>query len=269
MKTFLLAWCLTLATAASVSAQCTTPRYRKVQDTTSKAGGSMNLSIRPDDVTLEKLVCLAQTLQKQHELWKNWGVFIFTSDEAAKSFVPPNGSAPGDHLQDLRARANIGNGNLSLTIMPIGYATPYFAVTPLGSVGETIYNTRIDLPIRGSAHCRLEMNSRCLLALDPPSYPKEALKARASGKVVLTGAVGRDGKVTATIESAGGRQSAESDPLVRAALENLKSWWLEPLRRQDTFRITYSYVIDPALRPDQFDVTFDLPNQITIRASPQ
>ena len=74
-------------------------------------------------------------------------------------------------------------------------------------------------------------------------------------------------KVMATIEPANGRQSAENDALVRAAVENLKSWWLEPARHQDTFRITYSYVIDRSLRPDQFDVQFDLPRQITIRAN--
>jgi hypothetical protein len=268
MKTFLLAWCLMAATAVSASAQCSAPRYRKFQDTASKPGGSMNLSIRPDDATLEKLVCLAQTLQEQHPRWKSWGAFVFTSDEPAKGFVPVTGSAAGDYLPDLRARANIHDGNVTLTMTPIGYANPYFTVTPLGSVGETVYNTRIDLPVRGSAHCRLEVNSRCLLALEPPRYPKEALSARVSGKVALRGTAGRDGKVTVTVEPANGRQPDESDPLVRAAFENLKSWWLEPGRRQDTFRITYSYVIDPALRPGQFDVRFDMPSQITIRASP-
>jgi len=98
---------------------------------------------------------------------------------------------------------------------------------------------------------------------------EKALKARVSGKVSVTGTAGRDGKVTVKIEAADGRQPAESDPLARAAVENMKSWWLEPARHQDTFRITYSYIIDPSLRSDQFDVQFDLPNQITIRAAPQ
>jgi hypothetical protein len=227
----------------------------------------MNISVRPEDATLDRLVCLAQTLQKQHPRWRSWSAFVFTSEAPAKGFVAVNGSAAGGYLADLRARANIHEGNVTLTMTPIGYANPYFTVTPLGSVGETVYNTRIDLPVRGSAHCRLEVSGRCVIALDPPRYPNEALSARASGKVALVGTAGRDGKVTVSIEPANGRQPDESDPLVRAAFENLKSWWLEPVRRQDTFRVTYSYVIDPSLRPGQFDVRFDMPGQITIRAN--
>jgi hypothetical protein len=39
-----------------------------------------------------------------------------------------------------------------------------------------------------------------------------------------------------------------AESLTREAIDNLKTWRLEPARRQDTFRVTYSYEIDSSLK---------------------
>lgn len=140
-------------------------------------------------------------------------------------------------------------------------------VTPLGLQSGESYTTRIELPVTRKAHCRLELGSRCVLALDPLQYPKDALRDRLSGMVTLAGQVNRDGTVTGVHVVK--PQTALPDRLVREAIKNLETWWVEPSPRQDKIRITYSYEIDPSLPPgDRLDVRLALPELITIRSSP-
>jgi TonB family protein len=119
--------------------------------------------------------------------------------------------------------------------------------------------------------CRLELRGRCLLALHEVVYPGEAYpqQTRMAGAVTLTGTVARDGTVTGiqVVESES-VPSGRTAPLMREAVENLKTWQLEPATLEDTLRIRYSYVIDPSLPTGTEDAQFALPNQITIRANP-
>jgi hypothetical protein len=134
----------------------------------------------------------------------------------------------------------------------------------------------------GMPRCRLEVDRRCVLALEAPAHSKEALTARLSGTVHLVGTIGANGRVTARPDVANGSQ--DDNPLMRAALANLTSWWLEPAVRQSTLRITYNYVVDSAVaarhvnptpserldarRDGWVDVQLAFPTRITIRGYP-
>jgi protein TonB len=61
-----------------------------------------------------------------------------------------------------------------------------------------------------------------------PKYPKEALRDRASGQVVLEATIDTEGRVQAITVL------ADPDPrLSQAAVEALKQWVFEPARRED------------------------------------
>jgi TonB family protein len=261
-----------LSNAAIAEAECVFSRYAIAQDfVDSKLGtGTVSLSLRPNEVTVKNLLCVSETLKNEHPEWIDVDVFIFSSVKAAQLFNPVGPDEHGDYRRDLRAWYSLTSNEASLTITPIGIAPIAISITPRGdTLGEGVYYTKIDLPLtNGEPHCRLEIIDRCLLALEAVAYPKEALTNRVSGKVTLIGTVDREGKVTAAVGSVDGRQSTENPLLVRAALDNISTWWVEPAERQDTFQITFSYSIDAALQRGKLDVNFDLPNQISIRANP-
>jgi len=230
------------------------------------------LVVQPDDMTREKFLCLAQELDKRYALAKDVTAFIFSSRLAAEQFDASGMNLErGDFRRDLRAMFQMNLGKSSLTITPIGVAFPYFQEAPRGGgiIGEVFYNTRIDLPMTGPPpHCRLEIVGRCLMALEPVSYPNEALATHLSGTVTLDGTIERDGTVmVTTVVPRDGVPPIANDLFANAALTNLKTWRLEGGQRQDSFRVTFSYVIDSTLKPGQIDIQFDLPKQVKISSN--
>ena len=93
------------------------------------------------------------------------------------------------------------------------------------------------------------------------------LDHRVGGSVTVRGRVTRDGRVTdVQVVDATGASVDDRTRLERAAVQNLRAWWLEPASGDDAIRITFSYVIDTsAARRGRTDVLFALPGQVTIR----
>jgi TonB family protein len=243
-----------------VSADCTAPHYRTIRDFSNPETGSMNLSLLPGDMTLAKLVCVSQELKKRHRNWIRASFLFFDSDDAARRFEGSGlNTERGDFRGDLRAVYSFET-------------TPHredLMVTPFGSRMPGQYDTIIAIPVVATPHCRLEVAGRCVMAMEPPSYPAEALTDSRSGEITLIGTISRLGRVTASVVSAGDRQPARNNSLTRAAVENLRTWRLEPNPRQHTFRISYAYAIDPSLERDQVELKFALPDRVTIRANPR
>jgi len=258
-------FCLILALGNYAFAQCHAPRYREGRDFSNpKLGvGSVHISIQPRDFTLKKLVCLAQTLKRNHPEWKSASVLIFGSDDSARYF---NAAWKIDGLpqdekwaRQLHAVYELDqNGHEErLHILPLGFDTDPSLITT------------IDLLLGATSRCRLEASGRCLMALDGPTYPNEALRAKALGKVTLVGTITHQGRITCIqVEEAEVNQSKEGKLLVDAAKQNLASWQLEPGKGQNSIRITYSYIIDRFLNQLSKGADFDLPNQIVIRGNP-
>lgn len=88
MSRMIAAILLILALADYSLAQCHAPHFRVGKDFSSRddALGSLFISIRARDLTIDKLGCLVQTLSKRHPAWKDAGVLIFDSREAANNF---------------------------------------------------------------------------------------------------------------------------------------------------------------------------------------
>jgi hypothetical protein len=144
----------------------------------------------------------------------------------------------------------------------------YLEIIPLAGYGPP--KTRIDLPVAGTSRCRSEMSNRCLLALEDPGYPDDALRARAWGTVTLAGTITRSGKIKGlrAVEARVDPNDRKA-PLVKAAVRNLKTWRFESGKRDDPFRFTYRYVTIGSIHIGGPLLTeWAFPNQVTIRGKP-
>ena len=201
-----MCFCLrvSLLAATTARAQCTAPPYFPVRDFVNPqlGAGLVHIWIPPSEFTLTRIVCLVQTLNNQHPRWNNIVVLLFSSEEAAEYF---DAGGMSDFLDvfDLTGKLlrveNIGRFRRELRgvyVLDVDKHEHQLVITPLGLNGGELYETRIELPVTGTPHCRLELSNRCVLALEPIKFRDEALGARVSGTVTLTGQIRRDGTVT-------------------------------------------------------------------------
>ena len=92
---------------------------------------------------------------------------------------------------------------------------------------------------------------------------RSALKAHLFGGITLAGTVTR---VRATKVSAG---PINGGPLVYAAVENLKTWRLEPSKGETSVEVVYSYVPeDSGAVSKRESIQWIPPNQVLVKAAP-
>jgi TonB family protein len=226
----------------------------------------MNISIPMSDFAPNRLVCLAQTLKERYGEQRGIEVLIFSTRAAAMHYTMP---LSGDSV---KPRVNWAARMYATYFFHPDKHEEYLYLTPdpmRPSIDSPLV-TRIDLPVTNLPACPLRINGRCLVALEDIEYPNEALKAKMSGTVTLTGIVSREGKIThIQVAEANSSPAEGKDLLVREAANNLSTWHLEEARQVESVRITYSFVIDSSLpRRGQVDVQLALPNQVTIRGNP-
>ena len=231
----------------------------------------MAVSIRLSDFAPARLVCLATALKQRYHDRKSIDVLIFTSFDAARLYSAVQREYDGKSVKEAQLLSRHWQTSQlhGLYSYDAEKHEEYVDIKPWGSDATLPYDTRVMLPVGTVPHCRLEISGRCLLALDDLVYAGETYTAKASGTVTLAGTITRDGKVTRIqVAEAQSVPSGRTEPFVREAVNNLKTWRLEAVPREDTFRITYSYVIDSSLQRGQVDVQLALPSQVTIRANP-
>ena len=187
----LTAFCLILCSGTGTFAQCRAPQYHVgVTLANSKADLIMSISIPLQQFAPSGLICLATDLKERYRGRNSIIVNIFSSQKAAsRSFVLQEYTrADLEMFAQMHARYVFFADRHEdyLEILPAG-ATPSLEAGP--------YGTRIDLPVVSAPHCRLELDNRCLVALEEVVYPYEALKRKVSGVVTLTGLISRSGKV--------------------------------------------------------------------------
>ena len=218
----------------------------------------MNIDISYQDFAPLRLICLAASLREQSRGRGIILVSIFSSHEAAFSTV---GFLSGqeDTMEEYAALAQLHARYVFfaerheeyLEMMPVGVTTTH---------SEQPYETRISLPVTTMPHCQLEINDRCLIALQEFPYPGKLLKGKPSGSVTLAATITRDGKVTHI------RLVKPESIAANEAIQNLSSWRLEPGPRDQPIKVTYSYAIDSSLRhTDGMQVQWALPNAVSIR----
>jgi TonB family protein len=277
----LLACCLASLAGARASAQCASPHYRVGQVwEDSKSSVFMAISMKLADFAPQRLVCLAGALKDQFHNRKNITVLMFSAVDAAKYWGPslPDYAPAEGAKQQRRQSYTFLNSNLhAVYSYDADKRDEHLDISPFGSAVayRGPHDTKIDLPAPAKPHCHYEIADRCLLALDDISYPGEALQAKVSGTVTLTGIVGRDGRMTRIqVAEASSSVSEEKQLFVREAVNNLRTWRLESAAQRDAIRITYSYVIDTSLLYKgpyigQVTVEFALPHQLTITGNPR
>jgi len=251
--------CLALLTGVPAPAECRPPHFRIGQDYC----GSVFVSIDRRDFAIKKLICLAQTLRRDRG---TFGVEFFDSYEAAQSFrgMPPEGGPPTtwyDWAKEVHAGYSFDVAKHEESI----------DISPMGDNTAPSWFTRISLPLAGAAHCRLEIQDRCLMAaMEKITYPQEALKMRASGVVTLAGTMQRDGRVAGLrVAEADVKPPQGREQLVAAALQDLKTWQFDTAAHEDAIRIAYSFAIDTALpRGAPAQARWVSPNRVEVRADP-
>jgi TonB family protein len=223
--------------------------------------GLMLVSVRPGDLAIDKLVCLGQELRERNPRWRSLGVWIFTSREAARYYQPHqecDSEACVKRPDELHAVYDYDRDRHKERL----------EILPEGERGAESLKTTLDIPTGSSYHCRLEMGGRCLLSLERPDYPAAASKARASGRVVLTGIIGLDGRIRRIrAEDSDASVAEERKAMENEARQNLSTWRLDARPREDPVRITYSYqfMSHPTRIGWTRSVEYELPNQVVIR----
>ncbi len=262
----LLACLLVSVYGARTSAQCTPPPYWSGRDFTNLASGqgSIFIGIHRDDFSMNNLFCLVRTMRASHPKWKSSGILIFDSEKAAKYFqVPGNFQMPG--WEDDTETAEWAKHLHALYVFDAEKHEEYLEILPLGYRTGTSFQTRIDLPVATTPHCRFEINDRCVFAMDRMDYPINALNDAVSGIITVTGTISRNGRIKhEEIAEASANPPEKGELLTKAVRKNIKTCRLEKSAREDTFRMTYLYTIDSPLPPDAVDVEFVSPNEITI-----
>jgi hypothetical protein len=258
------------ATAAAARADCGKIHYAIGQNyiAAQAARGLATVSLRPEEITVANLVCMAQGLHATYPQWRGVVVLFFASPEAAKRFRPE--WEMGDYVgpeppfwkweTDMRAGyfLDVEKGEEYLLLLPFGW-----------NAGRADLSTRIDLPLAGTPHCNVAVGNRCLMAWDRFDYPSEPAVGVASGSVIVEGRVGRDGVVTSVRATDGGSYpEAAAKTLTDTAIKHVRSWRFEPSTRDDPFRITYWYTPDSSIAPGTTRINVEFPERVRVSGNP-
>jgi TonB family protein len=267
---FLLSTVLLGSTAAAARAECGRIHYAAGQNYIPSHGprGLATLSVRPDEITVKNLLCLAQGLRATYPEWRAVVVLFFASAEAATRWRPEwvLGEYVGPLPPTWKWEADMRAGYF----LDVAKGEEYLLVTPFGwNAGSDELATRIDLPIAGVPRCTVGLGNRCLMAWDRFSYPSEPLAGVASGSVILEGQVGRDGAVTSVRATDGGAfPETATKALAAAAVKHVRSWRFEPSPRDDRFRITYWYTPDTSIAPGTTRINVEFPERVRVSGNP-
>lgn len=261
----LFAVCLACALGTTALGQCRPPRFQKGRDfiDSTTGTGSLYVSLRLGDFTLNKLICLAETLRSRNPNWSNVGILVFSSRDAAFNF-----QASHADYEDPAAWKRWAKQLHASYFFNADKHEEYLEIMPLGYEGAPSNDSRIDLPLTTAPRCRLEISNRCVIVVEGINYPPEALQAMTSGSITLSGSITRNGEFHEIHVVQGDVSPPEERKLLNsAAIRSLSRWRVEPAPRRDTIRITYSYVIANSSNPGtQAGVQFQLPTQVIIRA---
>jgi hypothetical protein len=243
--------------------QCHPPSFR-IGPTLAESASEliMNIDIPYQDFAPSSLLCLATSLRERSNGRSTIIVSIFSSHKASFGTV---GFLSGQE-DPLEAYAALTHLHARYNFFAETHEE-YIEILPAGVISthsKQPYETRIDLPVETTPHCKLEIDGRCLIALQQFPYPADLLKWQPSGSVTLAATITRAGKVDHI------RVVKAESISASAAVQNLTSWRLEPGPRDESIQITYSYAIDNSLRRmDGMQVQWALPNAVSIRIPPE
>jgi len=253
-----LALLLTVLAGPHAYADCKGPQYRvgkTYPSTTSDV--VLDISIRLEDFTLDKLICLAADLKEKYGA-PEIAVSIFSSHRAAVSYrFHPVEALPNDELWASQKHAEY--------YYSAEKHREYVVLIPDGLSPDNRFDTRVDLPTSGKPSCKLNLENRCLLAFNHIGVTGEA----GSGTVALAAQIEQTGVVSGVrIVNQENVASTDQRAFANFAVQNLKSWRFEPSKTRNRVKITYSLErVDTALK-DGVDVQIMLPDKVKIKMGP-
>lgn len=218
------------------------------------------VSISPKGITIAGLVCVTETLKRDHPDWSNVVVLIFTDAHAARTFQP----TPDDTTVDMQPvyKSLLAQYNLLqsipaevLELLPLGYGH--------ASERERMYSSRIDFPTPRPM-CRFAPAGRCLLRTDVITFPPDGLALQIEEVVNLLASIDSDGHVVGVELE---RPVPPDTPFEQAAIDSVKTWWLEAANASAQIPITFDFRIDAAVPHGQTAVEFE-GNTVIVKANP-
>jgi TonB family protein len=141
----------------------------------------------------------------------------------------------------------------------------FLEIYPLGYKGPPSSRTRFELPLSGAMRCREELAERCVISLTAMSFPSEAANQKAEGSILLGGKITEAGQVTGIqVLDNSVPDEKQKSLLATAAVQNLAFWRMAPAPREDSIRITYSFLVDSVPSRASTDVKWELPDKVVI-----
>ena len=229
----------------------------------------MFVSVSPSDFTVEKLACLGRALRSRHAKWPDLTIGIFSSSDALEHYPP--GGVVGDYVALPRGEyQNIVGSKTRLNaayLLDVAKEREVLQISPIGDggrVGEE--DTVIGLPLRGRAHCSLEVGGRCAMVLGAVAYPVRALDVSGQGTITVAGTLKRDGAVRDVRVVDAKVSPAEADSLLKKeVLKNVSGWRVDAGVRDEPFRVSFRFAIDESLRGGP-KVEWALPDHVLVTA---
>lgn len=192
-------------------------------------GNFIYVSVDRDDVTLAKLVEQARELRAANAPGWSGLIGFFTSRHAAQTFTVNALIDPPPRLKEssreFLALYEVQSGKELLTMLPFGLYLGF------DEVGVPIDGVRLP-------QCEFQLAARCLFRLDTMESA-----AGMTGTVTLEARATRRGKLERlrVVDPPNEQAKQEREQLVRSALANARSWWLDPSRSEQDVRITYLF----------------------------
>lgn len=217
---------------------CKPPEHRVVRDFSSLDGrlGSLQISIRPADMSIPQLLCLGRYLRQAHPAWDRATVALFASDAEARDFVALSDRRTNETL---RAMVTVEGSESHLTIFPIGL---------WHRAGEGL-TSEFDLNAT-SRTCRLRLQDRCVLSIPTPIFPPKVLLQQGAGEVTLSARVLPDGHLDSVRVVAVSASSNMAMLLRDQAMREVRMWRVEPAGSTETAQVTLAYEIEPNPAPN-------------------
>jgi hypothetical protein len=251
------------AGAAEGGAQvnCHPVEYHVGQDWIAKGGsiGSVQISVRPSEHTLDNLLCLLSTLRREHPEWTDVVIVFFDWAEAADRYHP--GWTMADFGETPPPFHRYEQHLLAFYSLEAGKREQYLTVMPFGwQNGSETYASRLDLTVvPPKPRCRVGLKRRCLM-----SAVSETERVRVRGVVTLRARITAEGRVVdVVVEQARSVRPEQREALINAAQSELQSWRLDRAKADESVRVSYAYV--PEEEIVDVETQIELPNGAIVR----
>jgi hypothetical protein len=207
--------------------------------------GTATVRLLPRDLNMPGFICVASRLRQDHPRWRQVRVGIFDAADGAERYdfdweskPKVEGMAADRRYERLRRATYVLN--------TAGHEE--YVLLRLFALQKEKYESRIDLPVKGQPRCRVEIEERCVVAIDYPLH-MELDNRPIEGMVTVSGKITKEGTLAGLrADAVNSGSSTDISRLTEAALANLATWRMDPAARETPFTVSYRFVVDRTRR---------------------